>query len=551
MSNFEYRDTQVRAANKILLNLEEVDNLILNGPTGCGKSGIAYLMHERLLKENPNHKTTIFCNQKLLQDQYADFLDDREGDIMVMKGKSNYLCFADGRTSVEDAPCQHGIRCKDQAFCEYWQRRQRLPHVPLLIINYHMVLSLMDTQAGWSRKTDLCIFDESHSLADIITDYYKIAASNTEVPHYGKIEKALEKLPVKEILMDLDDVMHSLSSLRFDNPIDVMENLFHARMSLSTDLYNLLEQMPPYLQQNKGLLSMVSSQYNKETHFCSKCQHWLRLRDTVRYVPDLQRSDEVVSFSLTPLKVDTVVEPLLKTLSPKRQFMSATIFPRVFMGYVGLKDSFRHLQLPNAIPVENRKVIINPIANFNNLNMKHGEPEFEFLIDNIQALLEFHGSENHSGVIFTPSYKLASMLRKELEPEATKLGYQILINYGSDGRDSVIENFRNTTRKKRLLISPSFSEGINFEDDISRFQIIAKAPFKSLGDAYVKERMKVDKEWFELDCLMKIIQSLGRSCRHANDFCISYIFDGNVLRLYKRYIRDIPQWFKDAVVIEE
>jgi len=549
MSVFEYRKSQVRASNKILLNLEEVNNLILNGPTGCGKSGIAYLMHETLLKANSGHKTTILCNQKILQDQYSDFLDDKD-DIMVIKGKSNYLCFADNRTSVEDAPCQHGIKCKDQLFCDYWKRRMKIPYVPLLIINYHMVLSLIDTQAGWLRKTDLCIYDESHSLADIITGYYQLTASNAEVPGYAKILKSLEKIPIKDVKIDLDQVMHNLSSFRFDDPINTMEALFLSRVSLATNLYNLLEQGPGFMNEGKTRAT-ISSLYNKETHFCNKAQHWIALRDKVRYVPDYQKTDEVISFSLTPLKVDTVVEPLLKTISGKRQFMSATIFPRVFMGYIGLKEKYVHIQLPNAIPIESRQVIINPIANFNSMNLRKGEPEFEYLIETLISLLGFHAKSNHSGVIFTPSYRLSTLIKKELELHAGKLGYKILINYAADSRDSVIENFRNTKNKKRLLISPSFSEGINFEDDISRFQIIVKAPFKSLGDAYVKERMSVDKEWFELDCVMKVIQSLGRSCRHVNDYCISYILDGNFLRLYKRYSRDIPDWFKEAVVIQE
>lgn len=550
MSTFEYRDNQVRAASKILANLEETDNLILNGPTAVGKSGIAYLLHEGLIKDNSGHKTTIFCNQKLLQDQYANFLDDKN-DIMVMKGKSNYICFADQRTNVEDAPCQHGIKCKEQAFCEYWQRRRRLPEVPLLIINYHMVLSLLDTQSGWNRKSDLCIYDESHSLANIITDYYKINVSNIDVPYYSKILKMLEKIDVKPIKEDLDQIMHYLSSLRFDDPIDTVGNLFHSRSSLAGSLYAAIDEMPSWLMNNKGLLSTFSSLYNREIHFCTKCQHWLRLREDVRYVPDLQKTDETVSFSLTPLKVDTVVEPLLKILSPKRVFMSATIFPRVFMKYVGLKDNYRHLQLPNNIPVDSRRVLINPVANFNNNNLKKGEPEFEELIDMLESLLEFHAKSGDSGVIFTPSYKLSSLLKKELELKTNKLGYKILINYGSDGRDSVIENFRDTKKKKRLLISPSFSEGINFEDDISRFQILVKAPFMSLGDAYVKEKMLSDREWFELDCLMKVVQSVGRSCRHVDDFCISYILDGNVLRLYRNYNSDVHQWFKDSVIIQE
>lgn len=570
MSDFEYRESQVKAANKLLLNLEEVDNIILNGPTGCGKSGIAYVMHERLCKLSSDHKTTIFCNQKLLQDQYADFLDDKE-DIMVMKGMSNYTCYMSPKKTVDEAPCQHGTKCKQQDFCEYWQRRKKIATVPLLIINYHMVLSLMDTQTGWTRKSNLCIFDESHSLADIITDYYKISVSNTEIPFYQKLYKAIEKLllenieakrwdttfktagekgPLSTIMDDLDAIMHQISLLRVKDPIGVVMNLFQLRIFMTTSLSNMISQLPAFLQQNQSLLSMMSSALNKEKLFCNKCQHWEDLKDEVRYVPDYQKSDEIVSFTLTPLKVDTVVEPLLKVLSPKRQFMSATIFPRVFMGYVGIKDNYRHIQLPNAIPVENRKILMNPIASFNNLNMKEGEPEFEDLIETLTSLLEFHAKEEHSGVIFTPSYNLAEKLRRSLYKKADKLGYGILINQGADGRDSIIERFRDTGVKKRLLISPSFSEGINFEDDISRFQVIVKAPFRSLGDAFVKERIKVDKEWYELDCLIRVIQSLGRSCRHVNDFCISYVFDWNVLRLYNKYLKDVPQWFKDSVVMK-
>jgi Rad3-related DNA helicase len=536
----------------------------------CGKSGIAFLLHERLREENPDHKTTIFCNQKLLQDQYADFLDDKD-DIMVMKGKSNYECFNDPRVTVEDAPCQHGISCKDKDFCEYWQRRKRLPYVPLLIINYHMVLSLLDTETGWTRKTDLSIYDESHSLADIITDYYKISVSNQEIPYYQKIWKLLEKVgtekevikyesfcartdgskgPIASLMDDLDAIMHGIASLRFEDPMDIVENLFMSKISITTTIANLLQQQPDFLMKNKHLLSTVNSLLNRETNFCHKCQHWHDFRERVRYVPDFQRRDEIITYSLTPLKVDTVVEPLLKTLSPKRQFMSATIFPRVFMGYVGIKDNYRHLQLPNNIPVENRQIIMQPIASFNSFNLKQGEPEFEDLIGTLISLLEMHAERDESGVIFTPSYNLSFLLKRSLEKAARQLDYTILINQAAEGRDSVIENFRNVNNKRRLLISPSFSEGINFEDDISRFQVVVKAPFRSLGDAFVKERMKVDKEWYELDCLIRVIQSLGRSCRHVNDFCISYVFDLNVLRLYQKYQRDVPQWFKDSVVIQ-
>lgn len=552
MSNFEYREPQVRTVAKILEGMKTSNNIILNGPTGCGKSGIAYLLHEKMKEYNSGHKTTIICNQKLLQDQYADFLDNKDGEVMVIKGKSNYVCFADDKTSVDQAPCQHGIQCKDQAFCEYWQRRLKMRQIPLLIVNYHMVLSLMDSASGWSRESDLCIYDESHSLADIITDYYKVTATNIEVPYYAKISKMLEeKYSFKQISEDLDDVMHYLSSFKFDPPNQTMESLYIARMNLISDLSNLFTQMSPELMNNKSLRSVLSNLLSKEDLFCIKCRNWYRYRDQVRFVPDLNKDGDEVTYSLTPLTVDTVVEPVLKALSPKRMFMSATIFPRVFTKYIGLDEHYYYLQLPNSIPIDNRMIYIAPVAYFNKSNLQEKAPEFIDLIDTILSLLKAHGEDGDSGVIFTPSYQLSSALRRGLEAKASKMGYKLLVNMSSDGRDAVVEKFRDTNIKRRLLISPSFFEGINFEDDISRFQIVVKAPFKSMADKYVKEKMNYDSEWYEMDCLIRVIQSLGRSCRHTDDFCISYILDGNVLRLYKKYNKDIHKWFKDAVRIQD
>lgn len=548
MSSFEYRDSQIKAVSKVLHSLNDVNNIVLNGPTGCGKSGISYLLHEKMLADNPDHKTTIFCNQKLLQDQYADFLDDKD-DVMVIKGKSNYLCFIDDNIKVDDAPCQQGIKCRFMKSCDYWQRRMLLSSKPLVIVNYHLALSLMDTPSGWVRESNLCIFDESHSLPSIITDYYKLSMSNTEVAYYDKLYKTLEKYKLSNIRDNIDSIMHSLSMLKHGDPISIARELFNHRNELLSSLSDLFGDLPLVIQKNKNLILSLSSLVTKETNYVNKGRHWIRLKESVKYVPDLQKIDEIVTFSLTPLKIDTIVDPLLKLLSAKRQFMSATIFPRVFMGYIGLKDDFVHIQLPSSFPISSRQVIFNPISFFNNLNLKTGTYEFNLLIDTVISILNLHSECNESGVIFTPSYRLASLIKTELESKAKHLGYTLLLNYNSDGRDYIVEKFRDTKVNKRLLISPSFSEGINFEDDISRFQIIVKSPFKSLGDAYVKEKLKNDKEWYELDCLMKIIQSLGRSCRNENDYCISYILDSSALKLYRQYINDIPRWFKESVTI--
>ena len=39
-----------------------------------------------------------------------------------------------------------------------------------------------------------------------------------------------------------------------------------------------------------------------------------------------------------------------------------------------------------------------------------------------------------------------------------------------------------------ILVSPSLMEGIDLVDDLSRFQIIVKVPYASLGDKHVKKK---------------------------------------------------------------
>lgn len=542
MTNFEYREDQLRAVAKIRKGFDSVDNLILNGPTGCGKSGISYLTHLKHTEDFPNYRTTILCNQKILQDQYADFLDDQKG-VMVLKGKNNYLCAADDKTPVDEAPCSLGVKCNLQSECEYFVRKSQMGTVPVLITNYHQMLSFLDSPQGFTRESDLIVYDESHNLSEIFTDYYKLSITTLDIPYYDKMYKDLDGSGFGHIVELLDDIMSNLSLLRIDTPAKVLDDLVKLRQCLLTDLTVAIKNV-----QDKVILRIFGNLYTKESNFLVKAENWIRYRDVVRFVPDLQKNGEVVTYTLTPLKVDGVVEPILKSLSSKRIFMSATLFPRLFMKHVGLKDDYINIQLPMVVPASSRQIVFCPVANFNRENMKPGAHEFDSLIANISSLLELHAKEEDSGVIYTPSYALASLLRENLMQTTKRLGYKIITNADAGGREQAIDEFRDTSVKKRLLISPSFTEGINFEDDISRFQMMVKTPFRSIGDAYVKEKMNMDKEWYEIDTVIRLIQFSGRSCRHAKDFCITYIFDRNMLRLYEKYKEDVPKWFRDAVV---
>src|SRR5262249_57912042 len=62
-------------------------------------------------------------------------------------------------------------------------------------------------------------------------------------------------------------------------------------------------------------------------------------------------------------------------------------------------------------------------------------------------------------------------------------------------------------RSGTVLVSPSSHEGLDLYGDRSRFQVIAKLPFASLGDKRVKRRMEVDPDWYNLHTAQKFTQA--------------------------------------------
>jgi len=83
-----------------------------------------------------------------------------------------------------------------------------------------------------------------------------------------------------------------------------------------------------------------------------------------------------------------------------------------------------------------------------------------------------------------------------------------------------------------VLISPSLFEGVDLPDDASRFQIIVKAPYASLGDNRIKYIAENHKDIYSLNTILKIVQGCGRSVRSQNDHCTTYFLDNNIRWLW-------------------
>ena len=547
---FKYIEKQQRVANQIVEAFKKYNTIFLSAPTGSGKSGIAYLSHEQLFNEDLYFKSTILAHQKVLMDQYSSLLGGMN-NVTAIKGKENYICEALGDVDVASAPCQFGLGCDYKPDCEYFQLRNLMNTSPLLITNYQLVLSMLDVDV-YSRHSNLAIFDECHNLESLFTEYRKVSVDSSELRILRGVRDSLNKHEENELANPIDDLILKIERFDTDNAMKSFKEIFDSKKHIVDKLsekFQNSDTVKYYYNKDSSFVKKISQFILLEKRMFSKWYNYTQFKDTTQFIFDFKYTDEVnFNYTLTPLYIDNMFGKTTQSISDKRLLMSSTIWkPEKMRAQLGQDEDFEFIELDNEFPPRNRQVNFTPVEGINAENSQFDHPTFNKLCKQILSICQKHSERNESGVIFAPSYKLCFNIEKKLRKELSQ-DFRIIMNSSSEERNSAMDEFLRS-KQKTILISPSFSEGVNFTDDISRFQIIAKCPYMYLGDKFVRVKAKKDPVWYETNAFTTIIQAAGRSVRHKEDYAYTYVLDANALKLYTKYEKDIPKWFRDSVSI--
>lgn len=541
---YQKRKSQEKVVQKIIDIFDSgKNNVFLCAPTGSGKSGIGYCLHSSFRDREKGHKSLLLNHQKVLVDQYSDFLG-KEKDVLCIKGKDNYICELNGER-VSKAPCSlEGFQCTLKEGCEYWEKRRKFNTSPLAITNYQFSLSLYDVD-GFKRESNLCIYDEAHNLEQIFTDYRKLYISTLEINKYERIRGNCSSL--KDIPELFNTIIWSIKNFNTKKYIESFSLYYTSIKNLLSRLSNLESEIKAIYIKDASKGEKIISFISEEKRKLCKWSNYKNVSKNAEWVFEESSEEDKKSYQLLPLKIDKLLPEVLDKFSKNRVFMSATILDWKEMAKnLGLcLDQCEMIELDSDFPIQNRETYFldSLFVTYNTIQSGYAISTCKEIV---LEILQEH--RNHSGFIYTPSFYLCNMIREEIREEANSLGFKILFN--SSGLDSsdVLEEFR-AAREKYLLFSPSFSEGVNFNDDISRFQIIVKCPYKSLGSNYVRQRLKRDKKWYELDALTKILQASGRSVRSREDWATTYVLDKNCTKLLRKYRESIPKWYRDSILI--
>ena len=187
--NFTFRPNQKEAIVSIIYSwlTGTSKDIILEGPTGSGKSAIGMLV-AAVLSEDYGKKGYIIISDLSLIQQYERDIDKyfKSSDWAVLKGQQNYYCdingllFSSGACKLKGCKTYKDIMSKFPEcsnFCKYLKDRQSAISSNVLICTYsfwliqqNVVKKVVDNPPFGSR--DFLICDEAHKLVGIVQNHF-------------------------------------------------------------------------------------------------------------------------------------------------------------------------------------------------------------------------------------------------------------------------------------------------------------------------------------------------------------------------------------------
>jgi Rad3-related DNA helicase len=169
---------------------------------------------------------------------------------------------------------------------------------------------------------------------------------------------------------------------------------------------------------------------------------------------------------------------------------------------------------------------------------RRGVPNWknEKAIFKIKEILDNHSGEK--GVIHTSSNEQAFWIIEQLKE------YPLMFVGGED-RNYILKDFAEN-EDDIILIGASIKDGVDFKDDLCRFQIIFKVPYPQLNEQVIY-RKNLDPSWYYYQAVMAIMQAYGRGIRDKDDWCELYIIDSDFKNLFDFNRRFFNEYFIEAI----
>ena len=493
--------------------------LAVEAPPGIGKSHLAMTL------AGWSGDAYLLTSQKVLQDQYEREFGEQ---LQLVKGRDNYACerYADRAVPTSLGMCRRprGPVCQ----CPYARAKAAALAGPVFCTNTWYFATLRRWHAEQLRRRRLLIIDEAHNLERQLVNVNTVRFTAAEMKDW--FGAPLPHLPTADDYRDLlaghagrmeEEHRAVVAELDAMRPPDLDPEIFLQTAPSAAEIA-LLERRDAL----EGALARL--------HFFvgTGGAEWV-----VRYPPAAG-----AMFELVPLDVTEHARELLSACAELVVLSSAYLGPAAVlaesMGVDG--KTVRGFRVPSPFPLEQRPIVYRPVGALSRARQAEQEP---VLFAEIAAILAAHRSDK--GLVHVASYAVARRLVAELAATAPSEARRLIYVEYSDAKRRALEQHR-ASPIPTVLLSPSLREGVDLPDEFLRFQVVTKMPYGDLGDPWTAARRERDPRWYALETAKALVQAYGRSCRHAEDFGVTYILDAQFARFLQHYRPLLPEWFIDA-----
>jgi ATP-dependent DNA helicase DinG len=527
------RDEQKYVLEIIEKNWSKYKYFALSCPPGVGKSHIALAIADAV------PKTYLLTGTKYLQEQYVR----TSAKIVDLKGRSNYVCNINPVFNADEAPClvnkELKKSCLSSSTCDYYNQKKKAINSQMMITNYAYFLTVTsnaDEESEWVPR-DVIIMDEAHDLEKHLISIAEIRIKLSDL--YTGFGIGDEDLRFSANAVDnrvlLDQLMQMMQAKiqQMDTQIEAIfnEGTFMQRGKIKDLPKATGEKIRKINTKKSALMAYVSKIMIFTATREFEDSPWVE-------TPNFEEN----SIVLSPLTSKYLFNLCMDSFADKFVFMSATLPPAdVLCREMGIdQKEMCYIEVGTPFPAEKSPIVILPVAKMGYRDLDKSIP---VIVQAIEAILENHPDEK--GLIHSGNYRIATEIFNGVDSVTRKR----LISRDMHGEKSRIHNsellkMHSGNNEPTVLISPSMTTGIDLFDDLSRFQIIVKLPFLSLGDARIKKKMELTNSWYTSSMVNALLQASCRSTRSIEDHSTTYILDAAFLFVYENNPRLFPDWFK-------
>ena len=550
---FKPRGNQVDNISEIVTAFRDdgFSSVTLSAPTGTGKSIIGAVTAEVLHKlESPDlHAGASFLLSptNILSEQYfktfqegRDPLDTR---FRMIKGAANFQCAALS-TDIEPQTAEmcalrlfqkSGEQSMIDTFCngcEYALQKRLRDRSRHLITNYaYYFIDRMYTQM--MAKRTVCVYDEAHLINDLFTEHNAIYVSDSRLKKMS--EEILANLSISDVgvFKKIKDVTNLVKEGKVakSNYKDVLLTL--------AEVYGIVTELAQNAADAAGndhkryiAMSKLSKKY-----FGLGCKIGDLFEYNYDHAFDFKPANPKYNQSENELSVKPIfVADMFGVLNNAKYnlLMSGTL-GEVYANRTLTLENNKHIRLAPTFPVENKKVIFYKPQALSKDSLQLNQVATK-LKSACQEIVKYHTDKKERGIILTPSFALSEMIADTISK--ANLPVRIFEHHKGDKLSLALNRFKDYSGGPAVMITASGFEGMDLPGDLSRYQILVKAPYASLGEARVKLILEKYPDLYKLLCLMKMVQGAGRSVRSPTDYATTYILDSNAQRIWTDKINE-------------